>query len=57
MKYSIHEFAQEVRNRFPGEYYEQSDNDLINIWLKKYPKDEEKIDIVETSPIQIKEKD
>lgn len=47
MKYSIHEFASEIRKLYPGDYDDLSDNKLVELWLKKYPKDIEKINLVE----------
>lgn len=44
MRYSIDEFAQEIRNLFPGDYDDLSNDELVRLWLKKYPADKEKID-------------
>ena len=43
MKYSIEEFAEEIRKLFPGDYGDLKDNDLVELWLKKYPQDAAKI--------------
>ncbi len=45
MKYTIHEFAQEIRKKFPGDYDDLTDNKLVELWLCKYPNDSSKIDI------------
>jgi len=44
MKYSIKEFAQEIRKTYPNDYNDLSDDELVHLWLKKYPKDKNKID-------------
>jgi len=43
MKYTIKEFAQKIRDQYSGDYDDLSDQELINLWIKKYPGDEEKI--------------
>ena len=43
MKYSIAEFAQEIRKQYPGDYDDLNDEKLVTLWLKKYPNDKEKI--------------
>lgn len=45
MKYTLNEFAQEIRNLFPGNYDDLSNEDLVKLWLRKYPNDQEKIDL------------
>jgi hypothetical protein len=45
MKYSVTEFAQEIRKLYPGDYDDLSDNKLVELWLKKYPNDVEKINL------------
>ena len=45
MKYTIYEFAQEIRKKFPGDYDDLTDNKLVELWLRKYPNDSSKIDI------------
>lgn len=44
MKYTLDEFAQEIRRLFPGDYDDLSNDELVRLWLKKYPTDKEKID-------------
>ena len=44
MKYTISEFAQEIRKIYPGDYDDLTDSKLIELWLKKYPADKEKIE-------------
>ena len=39
MKYSINEFAREIRKLYPGDYDDLSDTELVSLWLKKYPND------------------
>jgi len=43
MKYTVEEFAREIRKLYPGDYNDLSDGTLIELWLKKYPQDEEKL--------------
>lgn len=45
MKYTIKEFAQEIRKLFPGNYDDLSDSELVRLWLKKYPQDIEKVEV------------
>ena len=45
MKYTIRKFANEIRNLYPGDYDDLSDTELVNLWLKKYPNDSQKVDI------------
>ena len=42
-KYTISEFAQKIRAKYPGSYDDLSDKKLIELWLKKYPKDKEHV--------------
>jgi hypothetical protein len=44
MKHSISSFAKEIRTLYPGDYDDLSDETLVNLWLKKYPDDINKID-------------
>lgn len=44
MKYTINEFAQEIRKLYPGDYDDLSNDELVKLWLKKFPQDKEKID-------------
>ncbi len=44
MKYTIKEFAKEIRKLYPGDYDDLTDEKLVELWLKKYPNDIEKID-------------
>ena len=57
MKYTIREFAQEIRNNYPNNYDDLSDTELVNLWLKKYPKDKSKVNLNSygESPIQLKQ--
>jgi hypothetical protein len=43
MKYTITEFARGIRNRFPGDYDDLMDDELVELWLRKYPEDRNKI--------------
>jgi hypothetical protein len=52
MKYTINEFASQIRNLYPNDYDDLTDEKLVELWLKKYPDDIEKIDF----KIQINEK-
>ena len=45
MKYSIEEFAAQIRDLYPGDYDDLSDNKLVSLWLKKYPNDIKKVDL------------
>lgn len=42
-KYSVSEFANEVRNKYPDVYDDLSDEKLIEFWIKKFPNDKNKI--------------
>jgi hypothetical protein len=42
-QYTISEFAQKIRAKYPGSYDDISDKKLIELWLKKYPKDKEHV--------------
>jgi len=58
MKYTITEFANEIRKIYPDDYNDLSDNKLVELWLKKYPKDIDKVAIdiishVETSKVAV----
>jgi hypothetical protein len=44
MKYSVEEFAKQIRDLYPGDYDDISDENLTKLWLSKYPKDIEKVD-------------
>ena len=44
MKYTINEFASQIRNQYPNDYDDLTDEKLVELWLKKYPEDIEKID-------------
>lgn len=44
MKYTIKEFAKEIRKLYPGDYDDLIDDKLVELWLKKYPNDRDKID-------------
>ena len=58
MKYTITEFAQEIRRMYPGDYNDLSDQALVNLWLKKYPNDRDKIDfnVKKKEPVVIYQK-
>jgi hypothetical protein len=43
MKYSIKEFAHEIRKIHPGHYDDLSDSKLVGLWLKKFPADVDKV--------------
>jgi hypothetical protein len=45
MKYTIIEFAKEIRKLYPGDYDDLTDSKLVELWLKKYPKDIDKVDL------------
>jgi hypothetical protein len=42
-KYNVKEFANEIRTKHPGSYDDLSDEKLVELWLKKFPNDKEKI--------------
>jgi hypothetical protein len=42
-KYTVTEFANDIRAKHPGSYDDLSDEKLVELWLKKYPEDENKI--------------
>lgn len=43
MKYSIKEFAQIIRNKYPKMYNDLTDSKLVELWLNKNPQDSELI--------------
>jgi len=45
MKYSVDEFAKEIRKINPGKFNHLSDDNLVKYWLNKYPKDISKVDL------------
>jgi hypothetical protein len=45
MKYTISEFAEEIRALYPGDYDDLTDGKLVELWLKKNPKDIDKVDL------------
>lgn len=47
MKHSISSFAKEIRKQYPGDYDDLTDEVLVNLWLKKYPEDISKIEVIE----------
>jgi hypothetical protein len=38
-KYTISQFAKKIRDKYPGSYDDLTDNQLVNLWLEKHPKD------------------
>jgi hypothetical protein len=44
MKYTLNEFASQIRNLYPNDYDDLTDEKLVELWLKKYPEDIEKIE-------------
>ena len=51
MKYSIKQFANEIRQKNPNSYDDLSDQKLVELWVKKHPDDKgkirnEKIDLI-----------
>jgi hypothetical protein len=38
-KYTISQFAKKIRDKHPGSYDDLTDNQLVNLWLEKHPKD------------------
>jgi hypothetical protein len=49
MKYTISEFAKQIRDLYPGDYDDLTDDKLTKLWLKKYPKDIDKVDLNKTA--------
>jgi hypothetical protein len=43
MKYSIKQFANEIRQKNPNSYDDLSDQKLVELWVKKHPDDKDKI--------------
>ncbi|WP_283421905.1 TM2 domain-containing protein [Chryseobacterium profundimaris] len=43
MKKNINEFAFELRNKYPNTYNDLEDDELVKLWLKKFPGDKSKI--------------
>jgi len=44
MKYTIKEFAKEIRKLYPEDYNDLTDEKMVELWMKKYPSDRDKID-------------
>lgn len=42
-QYTEKEFAYNIRSKYPGSYDDLSDADLVELWLKKFPKDRNKV--------------
>ncbi len=42
-KYTVKEFANEIRTKHPSSYDDLSDEKLVELWLKKFPEDRDKI--------------
>ena len=53
MKYTVNEFAQEIRKMYPGDYDDLSNSNLVELWLRKYPNDRSKIEFgtSQSSPV------
>jgi hypothetical protein len=43
-KYTVKEFANEIRTKHPGSYDDLSDEKLVELWLKKFPDDKFKLE-------------
>jgi hypothetical protein len=52
MKYSIKEFANQIRNLYPNDYNDLTDEKLVELWLKKYPNDISKINLIQTETVR-----
>lgn len=48
MKYTIKEFAKEIRKKYPNAYDDLSDEELVSLWIKKFPEEKSKIDFNNT---------
>ena len=55
MKYTVDEFTKKIRKLYPGDYDDLSDSKLIELWLKKYPNDINKVDLNQ-SKVPVKRK-
>jgi hypothetical protein len=42
-QYTEKEFANNIRSKYPGSYDDLSDVDLVELWLKKFPRDRNKV--------------
>jgi hypothetical protein len=42
-QYTKSKFAQEIRSKYPGSYDDLTDDKLIELWLRKFPLDKNKI--------------
>jgi hypothetical protein len=49
MKYTTEEFAKKIREIYPGDYDDLSDYELVTLWLKKYPNDINKVNLISRS--------
>jgi hypothetical protein len=50
MKYTIREFAQEIRKVYPNDYDDLSDYELVTLWLEKFPNDIKKVNLNSREP-------
>ena len=48
MKYTVQEFAQQIKKLYPDDYDDLTDEKLVELWLKKYPSDKDKIEFNKT---------
>lgn len=53
MKYTVKEFAREIRKIYPNDYDDLSDRNLVDLWLKKYPNDIQKVDLNQSGQSEI----
>ena len=51
MKYTVPQFAKEIRKLYPGDYDDLSDEKLTKLWLKKHPNDIDKVDLNKTESV------
>lgn len=56
MKYTVTEFAVQIRSLYPGDYDDLTDTALVTLWIKKHPDDIDKIQLNYTNTI-IREKE
>lgn len=56
MKYTVKEFACEIRKIYPKDYDDLTDEKLVELWLRKYPNDISKVNMNEVGQSEVSTK-
>jgi hypothetical protein len=57
MKYTVQDFAKEIKKKYPKVYNDLDDEELVNLWVKKYPQDKKNIDFTKTQESSLQKSD